>query len=87
MPRKGRGESTAPSPYTVGTLRSEDGDGSENVAEKGNSRFFNCRHDYSKFLTLSNEVNPPKVEFLRIISKFRIREEISSSHAYFLCET
>ena len=87
MPRKGRGEGTAPSSYTIGTLRSEDGDGSGNVAEKVNSRFFNCRHDYSKFLTLSNVGEPSKVEFLRIISKFRNREEISSSHAYFLCET
>ena len=58
MPRKGRGESTAPSAYTIGNLRSEDGDGSENVAEKVNSRFFNCRHDYCKFLTLSNVDEP-----------------------------
>ena len=29
----------------VETLRSEDGDGSENVAEKGNSRSFNLHRD------------------------------------------
>ena len=28
---------------------------------------------------------PPKVEFLRTISKFRKKEEISSSLVYFLC--
>ena len=38
----------------LGTLRSEDGDGSENVAEKVNSRPFNLHRDYSKSLTLSN---------------------------------
>ena len=31
-------------------------------------------------------VNPPKVELLRTISKFRKREEISSSLVYFLCK-
>ena len=38
----------------LGTLRSEDGDGGENVAEKVNSRSFNLHSDYSKSLTLSN---------------------------------
>ena len=46
--------------FTIGTLRSEDGDGSENVAEKVNSRFFNLDRDYSKSLTLSNVGEPPK---------------------------
>ena len=32
-------------------------------------------------------MNPPKVEFLRTIFKFRKREEISSSLMYFLCTT
>ena len=63
----------------IGTLRSEDGDGRENVAEKVNSRSFNLHHDYSK--------SPPKVEFLRAISKFRKREEILSSLVYLLCKT
>ena len=67
----------------IGTLRSEEGDGSENVAEKVNSRFFNLHRDYSKSLTLSN---PRKIEFLRTISKFRNRQEISSSLVYFLCK-
>ena len=67
----------------IGTLRSEEGDGSENVAEKVNSRFFNLHRDYSKSLTLSN---PRKIEFLRTISKFRNRQEISSSLEYFLCK-
>ena len=40
------------------TLRSEDGDGRENVAEKVNSRPFNLRRDYSKSLTLSNVGEP-----------------------------
>ena len=30
---------------TIGTLRSEDGDGRENVAERVNSRSFNLHHD------------------------------------------
>ena len=38
----------------IGTLRSEDGDGRENVAEKVNSRSFNLHRDYTKSLTLSN---------------------------------
>ena len=41
-----------------GTLRSEDSDGSENVAEKVNSRSFNLYRDYSKSLTLSNVGEP-----------------------------
>ena len=41
-----------------GTLRSEDSDGSENVAEKVNSRSFNFYRDYSKSLTLSNVGEP-----------------------------
>ena len=36
----------------IGTLRSEDGDGRENVAEKVNSCSFNLHRDYSKLLTL-----------------------------------
>ena len=40
------------------TLRSEDGDGSENVAEKVNSRSFNLHRDYSKSPTLSNVGEP-----------------------------
>ena len=42
----------------LGTLRSEDGDGGENVAEKVNSRSFNLHSDYSKSLTLSNVGEP-----------------------------
>ena len=42
----------------VGTLRSEDGDGRENVAEKVNSRSFNLHRDYSESLTLSNVGEP-----------------------------
>ena len=38
----------------LGSLRSEDGDGRENVAEKVNSRSFNLHRGYSKSLTLSN---------------------------------
>ena len=42
----------------LGTLRSKDGDGRENVAEKVNSRSFNLHRDYSKSLTLSNVGEP-----------------------------
>ena len=42
----------------LGTLRSEDGDGRESVAEKVNSRSFNLHCDYSKSLTLSNVGEP-----------------------------
>ena len=45
---------------SVGTLRSEDSDGSDSVAEKVNSRSFNLHHDYSKSLTLSNVGEPSK---------------------------
>ena len=44
--------------FKIGTLRSDDGDGSENVAEKVNSRSFNLHSDYSKSLTLSNVGEP-----------------------------
>ena len=60
---------------TLGTLRSEDGNGSENVDEKVNSRSFNLLGDYSKTLTLS-KVNPPKSWIPK--KKERKREEISS---------
>ena len=42
-------------------LRSDDGDGSENVAEKVNSRSFNLHCDYSKSLTLSNVGKPSEI--------------------------
>ena len=38
----------------MGTLRPDEGDGRENVAEKVISRFFNLHCDYSKLITLSN---------------------------------
>ena len=44
----------------VGTLRSEDGDGRQNVAEKVNSRSFNLHRNYPKSLTLSNVGEPSK---------------------------
>ena len=37
---------------TLGTSKSEDGDGGESVTEKKNSRSFNIHRDYSKSLTL-----------------------------------
>ena len=43
---------------TIGTLRSEDGDGRESIAEKVNLRSFNLHRDYSKSLTLSNVGEP-----------------------------
>ena len=46
-------------PYKpLGTLRSEDGDGRESIAEKVNLRSFNPYRDYSKSLTLSNVGEP-----------------------------
>ena len=42
----------------LGTLRSEDGNGRENVAEKVNSRSFNLHRDYFKSLTLWNVGEP-----------------------------
>ena len=42
----------------MGTLRSEDSDGRENVAEKVNSRSFILYRDYSKSLTFSNVDEP-----------------------------
>ena len=36
----------------MGTLKCKNGDGNENVTEKGNSRFFKLRCHYSKSLTL-----------------------------------
>ena len=41
---------SSPVVYIIGTLRSKDGDGRENV-EKVNSRSFNLYRDYSKSLT------------------------------------
>ena len=45
-------------PVLLGTLRSEDGDGRKNFAEKVNPRSFNLHRDYSKSLTLSNVGEP-----------------------------
>ena len=42
----------------IGTLRSKDVDGSENIPEKVNSWSFNLHRDYSKSLTLSNVGEP-----------------------------
>ena len=39
-------------PLTIGTFRCKNGDGNENVSEKGNSLFFKLRRNYSKSLTL-----------------------------------
>ena len=39
---------------TLGSLRSEDDGGRENVAEEMNSRSFNLYRNYSRSLTLSN---------------------------------
>ena len=44
----------------LGTLRSEDGDGRENDAEKVKSHSFNLHRNYSKSLTLSNVGEPSK---------------------------
>ena len=48
----------APFLQLLGTLRSEDGDGRKNFAEKVNPRSFNLHRDYSKSLTLSNVGEP-----------------------------
>ena len=47
-----------PLAFPIGTLRSEDGDGRKNFAEKVNPRSFNLHRDYSKSLTLSNVGEP-----------------------------
>ena len=47
-----------PSLSLLGTLRSEDDDGRENVAEKVNSCSSNLHRDYSKSLTFSNVGEP-----------------------------
>ena len=44
--------------HILGTLRSEDGDGRESVAEKVNLHSFNLYRDYSKSLALSNVGEP-----------------------------
>ena len=46
------GESTRPPP--IGTLRSKDGDGSENIAYKGNSRSSSLHRDSSNSTALSD---------------------------------
>ena len=43
---------------SVGTLRSEDGDGNENVDEKVNFLSFNLHCNYTMSLTLSNVGEP-----------------------------
>ena len=47
-----------PSLSLLGTLRSEDADGRENITEKVNSCSFNLYCDYSKSLTFSNVGEP-----------------------------
>ena len=44
--------------FILETLRSEDGDGRDNVAEKVNSCSFNLHRDYSKSVTSSNVGEP-----------------------------
>ena len=68
-------------------LRSEDSDGSENVAEKVNSRSFNLQRDYSKSLTFPNVGDPSYSWIPKNHVQNQPSEEISSSLVYLLCET
>ena len=61
-------------------------DCTENVAYKINLRSFSLYRNYSYPLTLS-KANPPGVEFLGDISKFRKRNSISSLLVYVLHKT
>ena len=69
---------------TGGTLRFEEGDGGENIA---NSRSFSLHGDYSNPVTFQMYASSPSVELLRIISQFIKRKKLSSSFLYVLNRT
>ena len=62
----------------LGSFSIDDGDGSENVTIKMNSRFFNVFCVYSKLLKMPNVGERPRVGFLGTVLKFRITKKIRS---------
>ena len=66
-------------PYVsiLGSFSIDDGDASENVTIKTNSRFFFSFRVYSKLLTISNAGQCPRVGFLGIVIKFKKRKKNS----------
>lgn len=73
--------------FIKGSLRSEDGDGGENVALKVISRSFNLHCDYSNYLLCAMQANSSGIESLRTISKFRRKKKASSWLVYVLLRT
>ena len=69
----------------LGTLRSEDSDGTEKVAWKLNSPSFNLHRDFSNSLNqMWAKVDSPGVEFPGTISNLRKRKTISTLLVYVL---
>ena len=73
--------------FKNGSLRSEDGDGGENVALKVISRSFNLHCDYYNYLLCAMQANSSGIESLRTISKFRRKKKASSWLVYVLLRT
>ena len=73
-------------PYVsiLGSFSIDDGEASENVTIKTNSRFFFSFRVYSKLLTISNAGQSPRVGFLGIVLKFKKRKKKSLSLVYIL---
>ena len=63
----------------LGSFSNDDGDGSENVTIKMNSRFLKHPRDYSNCFKCQMLVTFPGVEFLETADKFRKRKKNSSS--------
>ena len=76
-------------PYVsiLGSFNIDDGDASENVTIKTNSRFFFSFCVYSTLLKISNAGQCPRVGFLGTVLKFRKRKKNSQSLVYILHKT
>ena len=74
--------SLPPDVSILGSFSIDDGDASENVTIKTNSRFFFSFCVYSKLLKISNAGQCPRVGFLGTVLKFRKRKKNSQWLVY-----
>ena len=81
---RGRNVDGAIPTYLKGSFSFDDGNGSENVTFKMNSRFFKFFRVYFKLLKMSNVDECPRVGFLGTLLKFRKRKKNLQSRVYVL---
>ena len=72
---------------TIGTLSKDDDDGSGNVGKKMNLRSFKLNGVFGPAQYVKMQATFVKVEFLRILFRFKKRKENSSSYVHVLHKT